>query len=71
MSDEDYLLTQMKWVSDLEAKYAVLYDALTEIAMFGTSRPREMGEGDDGDGHYKSIALKLINMAAIARRQVR
>ena len=39
-------------------------ETLETIAMYGTSRPIELGEGDDGDGHFRRIALKCIGMAA-------
>lgn len=39
-------------------------EALETIAMHGTSRPREMGDGDDGDGHFRRIALECIGIAA-------
>lgn len=55
----------------LERRFKILYDAIEEIAFHGTSRPVEMGEGDDGDGWYKRIACELISKAAIARRQCR
>ena len=45
-------------------KLKIAIDAIQSIAMYGTSRPREMGEGDDGDGHYKRIAHALICVAA-------
>lgn len=54
-----------------KSNYETIHEALDEIAFYGTSRPREMGEGDDGDGHYRKIAYSLISIAAIARRQVR
>lgn len=57
--------------TELEKKFEKLYDEMTEIALYSTTRPREMGEGDDGDGHFKRIAYALINRAAIARRMVR
>lgn len=58
------------YVGELRRKIAILYEAIEEIAFYGTSRPAEMGE-DDGDGHYKKIAYRLISTAAIARRQCR
>ena len=39
-------------------------NALESIAMYGTSRPLELGEGDDGDGHFRRIALNCIAIAA-------
>lgn len=60
-----------KSLEDLRDKYEILHGAITEISMWGTSRPRELGEGDDGDGHYKRICHEMIRAAAIARRSVR
>lgn len=55
----------------LERRFKILYEAIEEIAFYGTSRPHEMGQGDDGDGWYKRIAYEIISKAAIARRQMR
>lgn len=44
-------------------------NALDEIAMWGLTRPMECGEGDDGDGHYKRIAMRIISFAAKARSE--
>lgn len=52
-------------------KLSILAEAIDEIAFYGTSRPREMGEGDDGDCHYKRIAFQCISIAAIARKSIR
>ena len=53
--------------SALIAAAPEMLEALTEISLFGTTRPMECGEGDDGDGHYKRIAYRLINIATKAR----
>lgn len=41
-------------------------NALDEIALAGITRPMECGEGDDGDGHFRRIAYRLISKAARA-----
>lgn len=55
----------------LEKRFKILYEAIEEIAFYGTSRPVAMGSEDDGDGWYKRIAYALISKAAIARHQCR
>jgi hypothetical protein len=42
--------------------------ALDEIALYGITRPLELGEGDDGDGHFRRIAYSIIKIAAKARQ---
>ncbi len=72
ISSDEFASRQDLWdaYGILTKKYVTLYEAIEEIAFYGTSRPAEMGE-DDGDCHYKKIAHRLINIAAIARRQIR
>lgn len=54
----------------LQRKYAVLYEAIEQIAFYGLSRPPCMQE-DDGDGHFKKAAHAMVCIAALARRDVR
>lgn len=56
-------------MSDSE-KLKVAIETLKEISMYGTSRPLEMGDGDDGDGHYKRIAQQLICIAALVLKEL-
>lgn len=51
----------------LKEHIAKLENALAEISLYGFTRPMEIGEGDDGDGHFKRIAFSLVRIAAMAR----
>jgi hypothetical protein len=59
------------YVRELQRKLEIAHEYLDEIAFYGLSRPRELGEGDDGDGHYRRIAQNLIAIAANGRRKLR
>lgn len=63
--------SQPPYVKEILRKLEIAHDALDEITFYGLSRPREMGEGDNGDGHYKRIAQNLIAIAANGRRKMR
>lgn len=65
-ADREVLLAE--YVLNLDARATALKEAVDEITLYGTSRPREMGEGDDGDRHYRRIAYALINRAALAKK---
>lgn len=58
-------------VTPLEAKLEKAVECLRENALQGLTRPLEMGEGDDGDGHYKRIAHSLIRRSARALAEIK